>query len=165
MAKKEYPKVEGILQTLIHQLVYELQAELLDPTLRVLRQDIKNAETRLKDSREHYETSSQVYTEKADALRGRIKDLALEGKQTFAPERGVTIKFTNGYCKVTYDSKELDRLLAKNPALAEMVNPARKEKEVDPRVNIVEKVDEPELGSAEPVIDTATAGSIDEPPF
>lgn len=152
MAKREYPNVAGKLKTLIHQLVFELQAEHLDPTLRVLKKVVENSEQKLKDDRDHYETTRQIYVEKADELREQIKEQALKEKLTFAPERGVTIKFTKGYVKVTYNNKELDRLLAKNPALAEMVNPARSEKEVDPRVNIVEKVDEPELGSkAEPV--------------
>lgn len=44
--------------------------------------------------------------------------------------------YTSGYVRVTYDAKDIDRVLAKNPAIAEIINPYRKEKAVEPRVKL-----------------------------
>lgn len=93
----------------------------------------KSTDPVLADAKEKAITLEGEYLKKIDDLHDYIRGHSLESEESF-DSAGVRVTFTKGYTLVKYDKKVLDELLIKNPAISEMVGPARKETNVKPKI-------------------------------
>lgn len=106
-----------------------------DAKAKVVRDEIDSLQERMDDLRKELTEAQEPYQAKLDETSEYIKIQALEIATSFE-HMGVKVSYRKGYERITWVRKKMDDICLKNPALLDLLAPARKITPVDPSVSI-----------------------------
>lgn len=106
-----------------------------DPKVETLKYDISSLQGRMDDLQKELTKAQEPYQTKLNETEEYIKVQALEIATSFE-HMGVKVSYRKGYERVTWVRKKMDDICLKNPALLDLLAPARKITPVDPSVSI-----------------------------
>ena len=116
---------------------YKIITDSMEGDLKVeaLRYDISSLQVRMDDLQKELTKAQEPYLTKLDETEEYIKVQALEIGTSFE-HAGVKVSYRKGYERVTWVRKKMDDICLKNPALLDLLAPARKITPVDPSVTV-----------------------------
>lgn len=107
----------------------------MDAKAKVVRDEIDSLQERMNNLRKELTEIEEPYRKSLEETEEYIKAHALEIGQSFE-HMGVKVSYRKGYERITWTRKVMDDLCLKNPALLDLLSPARKITPVDPSVSI-----------------------------
>lgn len=99
------------------------------------REEIDEVKITLDHCEKNLKVVEAKYAKKISSLEDRLISQVCEIGSS-VDYLNIIAQYTAAHVRVSYDRKKVDAILVKNPAISEIINPARSESPVDERVKV-----------------------------